>query len=152
MADQVNEHTQVAHLSEMLPNPGNEKGATCEVCGAVLVCLSCGNHREPAQPQGRQEMTLGMIELMMVNPNVDSFVREKEQKLAALRRNAGDYKEALAEIERLRSALRGMVAAFGNPHTEEYVDGGASYRAAVSIVNVAREALALPAVRALEGK
>jgi hypothetical protein len=34
-------------ISEVRPNPGNEF-ATCSICGAVLVCLSCGNHRDEA--------------------------------------------------------------------------------------------------------
>lgn len=35
-------------ISEVRPNPGNEKGVQCELCGATLVCLSCGNHRPEA--------------------------------------------------------------------------------------------------------
>lgn len=36
------------YISENRPNPGNDKAATCEICGAMLVCLSCGNHQHEA--------------------------------------------------------------------------------------------------------
>ena len=35
----------VNYVGEVRPNPGNKADACCEICGALLVCLSCGNHR-----------------------------------------------------------------------------------------------------------
>lgn len=36
--------SELNYVREVRPNPGNEKGACCEICGALLVFLSCGNH------------------------------------------------------------------------------------------------------------
>jgi len=36
----------VNYVGEVRPNPGNKADACCEICGALLVCLSCGNHRD----------------------------------------------------------------------------------------------------------
>jgi hypothetical protein len=47
----------------------------------------------------RSLKTCGMVELMLANPNVDSFVRQKEAELASLRSKRGE------EIARLREAL-----------------------------------------------
>lgn len=38
----------INYVNDIRSNPGNEKAARCEICGAVLVCLSCGNHRAAA--------------------------------------------------------------------------------------------------------
>jgi hypothetical protein len=35
------------YVSEVRPNPGNED-ACCTICGALLVCMSCGNHQAEA--------------------------------------------------------------------------------------------------------
>ena len=48
---------------------------------------------------------------------------------------------ALAQRDRLREALTNMLALFGSPHSDEYCDGGASYRLAVKTVEDARAAL-----------
>lgn len=40
-------------LDEIRPNPGNPKDATCSICGALLVCLSCGEHRDQAIEHAR---------------------------------------------------------------------------------------------------
>ena len=47
--------SEINYLSEVRPNPGNdgEKPQTCSICGALLVCLSCGNHRDEAMDQAR---------------------------------------------------------------------------------------------------
>jgi hypothetical protein len=37
--------TSSCHIDRDRSNPGNES-ATCSICGALLVCLSCGNHRD----------------------------------------------------------------------------------------------------------
>lgn len=38
--------SDVNYIGEVRPNPGNEQDAQCSICGAVLVCLSCGYHRD----------------------------------------------------------------------------------------------------------
>lgn len=43
--------------------------------------------------------------------------------------------------ESLADALAGMLALFGKPHREEYVDGGASYERAIQVVTFANEKL-----------
>ena len=47
--------SEINYLSEVRPNPGNdgEKPQTCSICGALLVCLSCGNHRDEAMDHAR---------------------------------------------------------------------------------------------------
>lgn len=39
------------YISEIRPNPGNPSAATCSECGALLVCLSCGNHRDEVRAE-----------------------------------------------------------------------------------------------------
>ena len=41
----------------------------------------------------------------------------------------------------VREALVAMVGLFGNPHREEYVDGGATYKLACEVVAKAKAAL-----------
>lgn len=36
----------VNYVAEVRPNPGNAAEVMCSICGAVLVCLACGNHRD----------------------------------------------------------------------------------------------------------
>lgn len=80
-------------------------------------------------------MTPGMIELMMVNPNADSFVREKEQEIATLRAALKDARDALTDAPcscRLKHV---------------------AYQAHRATIRCRRCAvLALPAVRELEGE
>ena len=51
-----------AFVSEVRPNPGNEKEASCEICGATLVCLSCGNHRFDPAPGTTREQAIAEVE------------------------------------------------------------------------------------------
>jgi hypothetical protein len=50
IAELTQSQRSVNHISEIRPNPGNESAA-CTICGALLVCLSCGNHRTESEQQ-----------------------------------------------------------------------------------------------------
>lgn len=43
---QQSEVPTLNYVGESRPNPGNPKDLCCSICGALLVCLSCGNYRD----------------------------------------------------------------------------------------------------------
>lgn len=44
--EDIGEGETVNYVGEVHPNPGNPTDASCSICGALLVCLSCGNHKD----------------------------------------------------------------------------------------------------------
>ena len=62
------------------PNPGNdgEKPQTCSICGALLVCLSCGNHRDEELQQARARIAELEQQLEIDRQPHAGLVREKK--------------------------------------------------------------------------
>ena len=87
--------SEINYLSEVRPNPGNdgEKPQTCSICGALLVCLSCGNHRDEAMDQARariaelderQEDYQGRLWCALGQPSGIEFIEAVKQMRARI--------------------------------------------------------------------
>ena len=94
--------SEINYLSEVRPNPGNDGASpqTCSICGALLVCLSCGNHRDEAMDQARAriaelELPIDMDEIQLALGNYSIYARPED-----------GMRNALAWFIRNRAALK----------------------------------------------